>query len=88
MNMLRGLSGSDKPLMGQTWYLPHHAVYNINKPDKIRVVFDASAKFLHISLNDDLLQRPDLTNKLTGVLLRLRLGKIAVKANIEKCFCK
>ena len=27
-----------------TWYLPHHPVFNDNKPNKCRVVFDAAAK--------------------------------------------
>ena len=31
----------DKPL----WYLPHHPVFNPNKPGKTRVVFDCTAKF-------------------------------------------
>ena len=28
---------------GKVWYLPHHGVYNPNKPNKIRVVFYCSA---------------------------------------------
>jgi len=28
----------------RTWYIPHFAVYNVNKPGKIRLVFDAAAK--------------------------------------------
>lgn len=24
---------------GQVWYIPHHGVYHLKKPDKIRVVF-------------------------------------------------
>ena len=32
------------------WYLPHHAVFHPQKPDKVRVVFDCSAKFQGTSL--------------------------------------
>lgn len=35
-----------------TWYLPHHAVLNPNKPRKVHIVFDATAKFESVSLND------------------------------------
>ena len=51
-----------------TWYLPHHPVFHPQKPDKVRVVFDCSAKHRGTSLNDQLLQGPDLTNSLVGVL--------------------
>lgn len=50
---------------GETiWYIPHHGVYHPRKPDKLRVVFDCSAKFLGISLNDTLLTGPDVINSL------------------------
>ena len=49
------------------WYIPHHGVYHSKKPDKIRIVFDCSARFQGESLNDHLLQGPELTNTLTGV---------------------
>ena len=52
----------------QTWFLPHHGKYHLAKPGKIRVVFDRSARFQGISLNDNLLQGPDFTNTLLGVL--------------------
>ena len=33
------------------WYLPHHPVVNVNKPGKVRVVFDCAAKFQGMSLS-------------------------------------
>ena len=59
----------------KTWYLPHHAVFNINKPGKVRVVFDAAAKFDDISLNDCLLTGPDLLNNLGWDTHEIPLGK-------------
>jgi len=71
----------------ELWYLPIFGVYHPQKPDKIRVVFDSSAQFHNISLNDVLLTGPDLNNTLTGVLLRYRKEKIAMTADIEQmCF--
>ena len=55
---------------GSVWYIPHHGVYHPQKKDKIRVVFNCSARFQNIALNDHLLQGPDLTNTLIGVLCR------------------
>ena len=69
-----------------TWYLPHHPVFNINKPNKCRVVFDAAAKFDGTSLNDQLYQGPDLANNLTGVLIRFREEEIAFTADLEAMF--
>ena len=68
------------------WYLPHHPVFNAKKPDKIRVVFDCAAKFQGVSLNDYLLQGPDLTSKLIDVLMKFRMDCIAVAADIEEMF--
>ena len=47
---------------GVVWYLPHHAVTNPTKTEKTRVVFDCAAKYRGLSLNDTLMQDPDLTN--------------------------
>ena len=71
---------------GHVWYLPHHGVYHRQKTDSPRVVFDCSARYQGESLNDHLLQGPDLTSKLTGVLIRFREEKIAVMADVEKMF--
>ena len=54
---------------GRVWYLPHHGVIHVRK-NKLRVVFDASARFAGSSLNDHLLSGPDLSSSLTGVLVR------------------
>ena len=70
----------------QVWYIPHHGVYNPKKPEKIRVVFDCSSRYKGTSLNDHLLQGPDLTNSLIGVLIRFRQEKIAVTCDVEKMF--
>ena len=72
----------DKPL----WYLPHHPVFHPQKPGKVRVVFDCAARFCDTSLNDQLLQGPDLTNNLTGVLLRFRQAPVALMSDIEQMF--
>ena len=68
------------------WYIPHHGIYHPHKPGKIRVVFDCSAKYQGKSLNDLLLNGPDLTNTLFGVLMRFRQERIALMADIESMF--
>ena len=67
-------------------YIPHHGVYHPKKPDKLRVVFDCSAKYKGQSLNDHLLQGPNLTNTLIGVLCRFRKEPIAFMCDIEAMF--
>ncbi|XP_057313154.1 uncharacterized protein LOC130654559 [Hydractinia symbiolongicarpus] len=65
-------------------YIPHHGVYNENKPGKIRVVFDCGAEFDGVSINK--MSGPDLTNQLVGVVMRFREELIAFMADIEKMF--
>ncbi len=69
-----------------TWYIPHHGIYHPQKPGKIRVVFDCSAKFHNTSLNNHLLTGPDLTNTLVGVLCRFRKGQLAIMSDVERMF--
>ena len=68
------------------WYLPHHPLVHPQKPNKTRVVSDCAARFRNTSLNDQLLQGPDFTNSLVGVLLRFRQEQIGISADIEKMF--
>lgn len=50
------------------------------------MVFDCSAKFRGILLNDTLLTGPDLINSLVGVVFRFRKESVAVVCDIEKMF--
>ena len=70
---------------GTRWFIPHHGVYHPKK-SKIRVVFDCSATCRGISLNDMLLQGPDMINNLMGVLCRFRKEPIAISCDIEQMF--
>ena len=67
------------------WFIPHHGVYHAVKK-KLRVVFDCSARFKGISINDCLLSGPDLTNSLFGVLCRFRKEEIAFMGDVQKMF--
>ena len=67
------------------WFLPHHGVYHPTKK-KIRVVFDCSAEKDDVSLNSKLMQGPDFSNSMIGVLLRFRKGCIPFTADIESMY--
>ncbi|XP_069809647.1 uncharacterized protein [Dendropsophus ebraccatus] len=70
----------------ECWYLPSFGVYHPRKPDQIRVVFDSSAQFEGVSLNNMLLTGPNLNNSLLGVLMRFRQEPVAVMADIQQMF--
>ena len=70
---------------GKVWLIPHFSVTHPTKK-KTRVVFDLKAKYQGISPNEHLLQGPDFTNTLVGVLLRFREGPVAISADIEQMF--
>ena len=69
----------------RTWYLPHHGVRHPQKK-KLRVVFDCSAEFRGYSLNEFLLQGPNLTSSIVGVLTRFREGEVCFMSDIEAMF--
>ncbi|KAJ8408788.1 hypothetical protein AAFF_G00246060 [Aldrovandia affinis] len=70
---------------GKVWYLPHHGVYHPKKL-KIRLVFDCGASYQGTTLNVQLLQGPDLTSTLLGVITRFRQEEVAIIANMEAMF--
>ncbi|KAL9984805.1 hypothetical protein ACROYT_G007140 [Oculina patagonica] len=51
------------------WFSPHRFVINPKKPDSLRRVYDASAKFMRQSLNDEIYTGPDLLTSPFGVFL-------------------
>ncbi|XP_037034254.1 uncharacterized protein LOC119073047 [Bradysia coprophila] len=72
----------------QSYYLPHHAVF---KPEststKTRIVFDASAKGTGgYALNDLLMTGPTLQEDLRTILIRWRVCRFAVAADIKKMY--
>ena len=69
-------------------YLPQHRVININKPGKVRVVFDSGATYNLTSLNESPLKGPDLLNSLIGVLTCFVLDIILSWMILRKCFTK
>jgi hypothetical protein len=69
----------------EVWYLPHHGVYHPRK-EKLQVVFDCSARYRGIALNDVLMQGPNLTSSLIGVLTRFREYPIAFMGDVESMF--
>jgi len=73
-------------LSQKIWYLPHQAVLNVKKPEKLRLVFDCASKFRGESLNDKAYQGPDINNRLIDVLLRFRQHAYAVMADVEAMY--
>ena len=76
----------DTPDDSSISYIPHHEVYHPRKSEKIRVVFNCSAKFRDTSLNDHLLTGSDLINALPGVLCRFCEHHIVLTCGIQRMF--
>lgn len=70
----------------ECWYLPIFGVYHPQKPGKMQVVFDSSAQFKGVSLNDTLLSGSDLNNVLLGVVLCFRREEVAITTDVEQMF--
>ncbi|XP_064619513.1 uncharacterized protein LOC135482959 [Lineus longissimus] len=80
--------GQEPVASSRLQHLPHHAVFHPRKPDKVRVVFDAAAKYQGVCLNDQLVNGPDLTNSLLGILVRFREKPVAIVGDIEGFFLR
>ena len=67
-------------------YIPHHEIEKTTT--KIRIVFDASAKIKKgsQSLNENLHRGPIILEDLCGLLMRFRINRVALIADVEKAF--
>ncbi|XP_043063530.1 uncharacterized protein LOC122319801 [Drosophila ficusphila] len=70
------------------YYVPHHCVLQpACESTKLRVIFDASCKTSsQVSLNDILLCGPTIQDDLVMLLLRFRLSRYALTADIAKMY--
>ena len=80
--------GEVKSTLLKTDYLPHHRVTNINKPNRLRVVFDAAATYSGTSLNQNLLKGLDFLSNLIGVLISFPGGQFAIMGILKPCSTK
>ena len=81
------LSENELPITSPiTSYVSYHEVLNVNKPNKVRVAFDATAMYHETSLNNNLLPGIELLNNLVSVLYRFHQGEHAVISDIEAMF--
>ncbi|XP_058452848.1 uncharacterized protein LOC131431259 [Malaya genurostris] len=84
---IRKLSAEEICMPGnRVWYLPIFPVFNPNKPNKVRIVWDAAAPIRDISLNSVLLKGPDQVNPLPFVLYKFRERGVAICGDIEEMF--
>ena len=85
--MVEAVSEPKENNVRQIHYLPHHAVLREDKATtKLRVVYDASAKTNGPALNDYLYAGPKFGQNIMDIMLRFRVHKVAVAADIEKAF--
>ena len=71
------------------WYLAYFPVIRLDKETtKTRIVFDASAKYEGVSLNDVIHQGPKLQRDLFDVLLRFRRFPVALVCDIAEMYLR
>lgn len=74
-------------LWDNVWYLPMSLVINANKiPVKYRNVYDASATYQGVSLNDHLLMGSNLLVDILQPLFKMRMDKIAFTCDVKSMF--
>lgn len=74
--------------LDKSYYIPHHGVSKENSlTTKLRVVFNASCKTTNnVSFNDIQLVGPTIQDELFNILLRFRIHKFVLSADVEKMY--
>ena len=73
----------------QRWYLPHFPVVRpARTTTKVRLVFDASAKYSGTSLNDIIHQGPKLQKDIFDILMRFRRYPVALICDIQEMYLR
>ncbi|XP_070854616.1 uncharacterized protein [Drosophila suzukii] len=70
----------------RVWYLRTFIIKNPNKPNRVRLVWDAAAQSGGQSLNDFIHAGPDLLKPLVDLLISFRAGKVAIIGDIAEMF--
>ncbi|XP_065192597.1 uncharacterized protein LOC135823676 [Sycon ciliatum] len=71
----------------QQWFLPHFPVVrNDKETTKVRIVFDAAAKWDGRSINDEMFSGPTLQTDIVKVLIRFCAEPVALVADISEMF--
>ena len=69
------------------WFLPHFPIIKPEKATtKIRIVFDGSAKFNDICLNDVVEKGPKLQQDLFKILCQFRSAPVAVVCDVSEMY--
>ena len=85
--IIEKVNNEESVASGKVHYLPHREVIRLDKETtKLRIVFDTSARSPGPSLNDCLYIGPPMSPLLYNILLRFRIHKTALMADIEKAF--
>ena len=85
---LRKLSPDERPTPS-SWYLPHFPIVKLDKSTtKVRIVFDCSAKYDGVALNDVIHAGPRLQNELFDVLVRFRRNPIGLACDIKEMYLR
>lgn len=72
--------------LGPAYNLSHFGVFKGDNKEKLRIVYDAAAKYRGKCLNDSICSGPTLQNPLPSVLIKFREEAVAWSADIKAMF--